>query len=203
MSGEASAFDLPALARGLPPPPPASLGPYLDAAARCFARHGIRRTSVRDVARELGVERTTVYRHVGSVDRMVRLLLARELHVLLSTLPSRLPASSNGPDAVVDLLTTVVTWAGEHPVLAKVLEDEPELIGPFLVHELADLIERVTSVVEPLLASGAAAGLLADGSARERAEWLVRAGISVLLAPPDGDLRAFLGTLVVPLFRPA
>ena len=158
---------------------------------------------MRDVARELGVERTTVYRHVGSVDRMVRLLLARELHVLLSTLPSRLPASSNGPDAVVDLLTTVVTWAGEHPVLAKVLEDEPELIGPFLVHELADLIERVTSVVEPLLASGAAAGLLADGSARERAEWLVRAGISVLLAPPDGDLRAFLGTLVVPLFRPA
>ena len=70
---------LPVLEAGLPPAPPAELDPYLDAAARCLARHGIGRTSVQDVARELGVNRATVYRQVGTVEDMVRLLVAREL----------------------------------------------------------------------------------------------------------------------------
>ena len=64
---------LPALVRGLPPPPDAALDPYLDAAAACFARHGISRSAVADIAKEMGVSRTTVYRQVGSIDNVVRL----------------------------------------------------------------------------------------------------------------------------------
>ncbi len=41
----AAVLHLPALASGIPAPPPASLDPFLDGAARCFARHGIKRTS--------------------------------------------------------------------------------------------------------------------------------------------------------------
>ena len=76
----ATLLALPGLATGIPAPPPASLDPFLDAAARCFARHGIKRMSVQDVARELRVNRATVYRQIGNVDQQVRLLLARDLH---------------------------------------------------------------------------------------------------------------------------
>ena len=49
------AMSAPQLRAGLPEPPPPDLDIYLDAAARCLARHGVGRTSVQDVARELGV----------------------------------------------------------------------------------------------------------------------------------------------------
>ena len=58
---------------GIPPAPNPDLDPYLDAAAECFARHGVQRASVQDVARRLGVNRTTVYRQIGNVEDMVRL----------------------------------------------------------------------------------------------------------------------------------
>ena len=44
---------------GVPAVPPPTLDPYLDAAARCFARHGLRRTRVTDIADEVGVSRVT------------------------------------------------------------------------------------------------------------------------------------------------
>src|SRR3546814_4780239 len=72
--------DSPAFAAlGLPTLPSPALDPYLDAAARCFVRHGLRRTRVTDIADDVGVSRVTVYRQVGTVEDAARLLLAREL----------------------------------------------------------------------------------------------------------------------------
>lgn len=199
-TGDAALFELPALTRGLPEPPPVTLDPYLDAAARCFARHGIRRTSVQDVARELRVNRTTVYRQVGGVDHLARLLLARDLHRALALLPTTLDGT-DGPTVVVRVLTTLVKHAREHPVAAKVLRDEPEIIGPFLTEELPDLVGRVAEVLRPLLEFAMGAGVLARRDAGVVAEWLVRIGISALLAPPP-DLEGFFAEVLVPALTP-
>src|SRR3546814_393937 len=75
---------------GVPPVPAVELDPYLDAAARCFTRFGITRTRVPDVAAEVGVSRVTVYRQVGTVEDMARLLLARAMHRILTALPAAL-----------------------------------------------------------------------------------------------------------------
>lgn len=191
---------LPTLAGGLPAPP-ASIDPFLDAAARCFTRHGVRRTSVQDVARELRVDRTTVYRQVGNVDSMVRLLAARELHRLLDALPASL-TGLGGPEAIVDLLATVVVYGRNHPVLAKVLADEPELIGPFIVAELPMLIDLVAAAATPLLRAAMAAGELAPRDPDGLAQMLVRLCMPLVLAPPTGDLRSLLGELLLPVLTP-
>lgn len=188
--------ELPGLAAGLPAPP-AQLDPYLDAAARCFARHGIRRTSVQDVARELRVDRTTVYRQVGNVDRIVRLLMARELHRLLEALPASL-LDLRGPDVIVDVLATVVAYGRNHPVLAKVVADEPELIGPFLVTEAPALLDQIAALLVPALEAAMDAGELARRDPDAVAHFLVRLCLSYLLAPPPGDVAAVLGELLVP-----
>ncbi len=201
MAPAAAVLDaLPTLAGGLPAPP-ASIDPFLDAAARCFARHGIRRTSVQDVARELRVDRTTVYRQVGNVDSMVRLLAARELHRLLAALPAGL-TGLGGPDAIVDLLASVVRFGRSHPVLAKVLADEPELIGPFIVSELPMLIDLVAAAAVPLLRSAMEAGELARRDPDRLAQMLVRLCMPLLLAPPPGDLGELLRELLLPVLTP-
>lgn len=198
---QATVLSLPGLASGIPAPPPAGLDPFLDAAARCFARHGIKRTSVQDVAQELRVNRTTVYRQVGNVDHQVRLLLARELNRLLATLPAAL-AGRTGPDAIVELLDAIVTFARNHPVLIKVLADEADLIGPFLVSDLPELVGRVAAAITPLLEAAMDEGLLARRDPVVVAEWVVRLGVSLILAPPPGELSTFLAELLVPALSP-
>jgi AcrR family transcriptional regulator len=198
--GAAVLTELPGLAAALPSPP-ASLDAYLDAAARCFARHGIGRTSVQDIAREARVDRTTVYRQVGNVTSVVRLLTARELHRLLESLPDHL-TGLRGPEVVVDLLATVIGYGRQHPVLAKVLADEPELIGPYLIQEVPAFIDLVAVAATPLLRAAMDAGELARRDPALVAQLLVRLCVPLLLAPPPGDLRALLSEVLVPALAP-
>jgi AcrR family transcriptional regulator len=193
---------LPVLEAGLPPAPPAELDPYLDAAARCLARHGIGRTSVQDVARELGVNRATVYRNVGSVDQMVRLLAARELHALIRSVDSLQLNAGTGPTVVVRLVAAVVRHARNHPVMRKVLADEPELIGPFLITYLPDVVRQVADQLAPAVHWAQRSGALAERDPAVLAEWLVRIGTSLILDPlPDRELEPFLAELLVPALR--
>lgn len=193
---------LPGLASGIPASPPTSADPFLDAAARCFARHGIKRTSVQDVARELRVNRATVYRQIGNIDQQVRLLLARDLHRLLASLPATL-SEATGPETIVELLDAIVTYAREHPVLAKVLADEADLIGPFLVSDMPELVGRVAAAITPLLDAAMASRVLARRDPVVVAEWVVRVGVSLILAPPPGDLSRFIAELLVPALSPS
>ena len=194
-------FELGPVVTGVPEPPPPALDPLLDAAARCFARHGVGRTSVQDVARELRVNRTTVYRQVGNVDAMVRLLLARELHRLLAALPTELEGRT-GPEAVVEVMAAVIAFASEHPVLTKVRDDEPELIGPFVVTDLTSLLDQVTAGAAPLLRAAMDAGLLARRDPEVVAGWLARIALSLIAAPPPGPLQPFLAEIVEPVLSP-
>jgi AcrR family transcriptional regulator len=188
--------ELPKLTKGLPPPPPASLDPFLDAAASCFARYGIRRTSVQDVADAMRINRTTVYRQVGNVESMVRLLTAREMHRLLTALGQR-ATGALGPGDVVELLAIAVEYARAHPVIAKVVADEPELLGRGL-NDVPEVLGRAATVIAPLLDTAMRAGQLARRDPIVVAEWLSRIGATVIVAPPPGDLRAFLREILVP-----
>lgn len=185
---------------GVPAVPPERLDPFLDAAAACFARFGITRTRVPDVAAELGVSRVTVYRQVGTIEDMARLLLARDLHRLLGLAPAAL-GGRNGPDAVIALVEFIVEHARAHPVLTKVLTDEPHVLGPVLVSDLGAVAERVADVVAPLLDQLMASGTLARRDPRILADWLVRQTVTLILAPP-ADLAAHLRELLEPALNP-
>lgn len=154
-----------------------------------------------DVAGELGVNRATVYRRVGSIERQAALLLARDLNRVLATLPGRLVGRS-GPDAVIDLLATVVSSVRHHPVMAKILQDEPDLVGSWLTSGLPALTARVAPAIVPLLRIGMERGDLARRDPAVVAEWVVRIGVSLTVAPPPGDLRAFLAEILVPSLAP-
>lgn len=196
--GPAELLPAPDLDGVLPPVPPPGLDPYLDAAAACFARHGVRRTGVPDIARHVGTSRATVYRQVGTVDQIARLLLARELHRLLGAMSEAL-ATASGPDAMTQLMAGAIRFARGHPVLAKVLADEPEVIGPFVTGGLPHLIARVSGMAVPVLEWAMRAGLVRRRDPVVVAEFLVRITISLILAPPAGDLDEFLELAVLPL----
>jgi AcrR family transcriptional regulator len=188
----------PLTALGLPPVPAAVLDPYLDAAASCFARHGLRRTRVTDIAEEVGVSRVTVYRQVGTTEDAARLLLARELDRLVSSLLPTLLAADDA-DGIVAVIASAVDFAVTHPVMRKVLQDEADLVGAFVMNEFGTVLERLLLLAEPVVRR-------LDEIAGTRgidipvlAEWVARVVLTMVVGPPAGPPQEFLREVLRPL----
>ncbi len=197
----ANAPVLPMLSDGLPPAPPLALDPYLDAGARCFARYGISRTTMPDIAREIGVSRTTVYRQVGNIDHLLWMLAAREAHRLIATLPG-ISKQLDGPHTLVKLMASIITQVREHPVVSKVLSDEPDVVAPLLTSDLNRILNEAVGISTPLLAAAMQGGMIANRNPEATANWLVRMAISLVMAPVPDDLEVFLKEILVPALTP-
>jgi AcrR family transcriptional regulator len=197
----AEVIDLTAIVAGLGQPPRPDLDPFLDAAAKCFARHGLKRTSVQDVARELGVDRTTVYRQVGTIAQQARLLAARELHQLVASIPGRAPQPV-GPAGIIEIMASVIDDVRGHPVMAKLLADDTDTITLSTLVELPPLLGQVAGALAPMLASGMDSGMLARREPVILAEWLIRLVVTLVLVPPLTELRSFLSELLLPALTP-
>ena len=191
---------------GLPPRPPAELDVYLDAAEACIRRYGWSRTSPQDIAREMGINRTTVYRVLGPKDRVFPLLVAREVHRLIEragVISARCARDGLvGADALAELLASTIEHLRDDPTIAKLLRDEPELVGAFMRDGIPGVIERFSKAFGPVLDGAMRAGVLRPRDPYLMTEWMVRISLSLLFAPPATELRSFLAAGVRPLFAP-
>lgn len=135
--------------QGLPPQPDPALDPYLDAAEACVRRYGWSRVSPRDIATEAGVERTTIYRHLGKKEQIFRLLIAREVHRIIAKAVDVDLDGRAGPEAVVELTASTVEQVLANPVVSKLLDDEPALVAGFLERGLPQVIDRFSKALAP------------------------------------------------------
>lgn len=197
-----SLFQLAETSPGLPEPPPEALWGYLDAAARCLVRFGARRTTARDIAREAGVERTTLYRNVGTLDQVYRLLLARETHRLIEHVTSHIPVGVDGPGTVTETVGLAIAAARAHPVLAKLTTDEPEMIAEHLLANLDGVIAMASTALTAGLEALATTGAIAPVNVEATAEWIARFGLTAVLSTPSVPLPALFDAVLRPLLDP-
>lgn len=181
------------LLQRLPPRPGPSLDRLLDATERCLARYGIRRTSMTDIAREMHVARTTLYRQVGSVEEAVALVASRQLHRFLDDLMGMLsdPASA-GPQQFMAVIAGAVRFARSNPVSLRVLNDEPEIVGSLVTRDLSPYAAQVAEALAPVVARAMRMGVIRPGDPHLAAQWLVRVVAALVALPPEGDLDAML-----------
>jgi AcrR family transcriptional regulator len=194
----AATLELPSLADRLPSAPDPALDPVLDAAVECLARHGISKTTLSDIAREMGVAPSTVYRKVGSVDNVALLVFAREAQRFLDRVPAVM-ADATGPQAVTAMLADAVHTLATHPVAAKVLRDEGDWMGRMVTRRLDALLEEGVAMTAPMLSIAMASGMIRTQDPEMLAHWLLRIALSALVAPPPGDLRASLEVFLLPV----
>ena len=197
---EAENVTFPLLAQDLPGPPPASLDPVLDATVECISRHGLSKTSLSDIARELGVAPSTVYRKVGSVENAVLLVMAREGHRLLQRLPEVI-AGIEGPQVITVFLAECINTTRRHPMVEKIMRDD-DWVGRFATRRLDDMLAQAAEVAAPLLAHAMADGFVRQQDPMALAHWIVRISMVCLVAPPPGDLRQAIDDLLLPMLDP-
>lgn len=198
--------------RGDPPPTEAlARARILDGARRCLARTGAAKTTLSDVAQEVGVTRQTVYRYYpGLADLLHALATAgaaafverMRAHVAASTDPSGAPPPV---DAVCEAIVFCVEELPHEPYIAPLLDaDDRGLFGQGITSGAG--FDLGGSFLRDLGVDWTRAGV-ADDELDDLAELMLRL-IGSLLQHPAGtprspdDVRRFVRRWLGPALTP-
>ena len=113
----------------------------LAGAARAFAEHGLRRSTMQSIAAAAGVAKATLYNHFRTKDEVAAALLAAELD-RLTALAESLPRDQ--------ALAALSDELGAHPVLRRLAETEPEVLTALLAVDAerwAELTARLAAAL--------------------------------------------------------
>ncbi|MFE3881281.1 TetR/AcrR family transcriptional regulator [Kitasatospora sp. NPDC059146] len=163
------------------------LAAVLAAAYQCFTRHGVRRTTMDDIAREAGMSRPGVYHYVRNKEDAFRRLADR----LLTDTLAAARAAAAGPEPLPQRLAGAL--GSKLALVTKVWSDSPahapELLGPD-TRLSADLVRDFDARMLDLLAAEIAAEH-PDRGAREIAEILLALtrGLEADLSDPPAPVR--------------
>ncbi len=175
----------------------AAVDELLDAAGTTFARIGVARATMTDVARAAGCSRATLYRYFPNREALHLAFVHRAtLRIAAEITPA---TSTGGADELVDLVVSGIAAVRSDPLLAVWFEPD-NLAVPIAVSQNSELLQAMTA--------GLAQQLDVDhGSTDEialRGAWLLRCIVSFLAMPAEDDAteRAMIATFVVPLLSP-
>ncbi|GAA2638075.1 TetR/AcrR family transcriptional regulator [Actinomadura fulvescens] len=157
----------------------------LDAALQQAEDFGVRRFTVDDVARRVGLSRVTIYRHFPKKDALLSALLMRELRRFLSKAETVVTAQPTSAAKLTEGLLFCVTFLRQHRLLNRLLKTEPELILPYLTTQAAGPVAEAREWIAGLVRAEIAAGRIAipEPDIDSFAEILVRIVLSLVLTP--------------------
>ena len=181
----------------LPARPPSSMDRLLDATETCLLRHGLTRTTMTDIARQMQVARSTLYRQVHSVREAAWWLVVREGYRGLDAMTCALDAEQSA-EALVGAMAAFVRFAAAHPVVSRMLRDEPDLVGMVVGTTLPAVVSHATRILAPLFARAMDAGAVRRGDPVLVAELVCRAGLTLIAVPSERDPAALFHEMLTP-----
>ena len=162
----------------------------LDAALRVLVDFGVKRATVELVAKYAGVSHMTVYRRWPAKNELLLTAVMTEFRRLFTDVYDEARALDSFDDKVVTGFTGILWCIKSHPLMARELATEPEVVMPFLTTASGPAMDMAIAFgAENLRRAAKAEGLvLSDPVAL--AEVLVRLAHSLLLAPrPEASLQ--------------
>src|SRR6201997_2404407 len=101
----------------------------LAAAERCIDRHGIRKTTMDDVACEVGLSRPSVYRYFADRDDLLIELITRHARALLDRARKSIARQSSLPDQIVESVLYTAEHARRDPLTRHIIEPDATSLG--------------------------------------------------------------------------
>jgi AcrR family transcriptional regulator len=152
----------------------------IEAAARCFGRWGIAKSTVDDIARDAGLSRATVYRYFsGGKDELVGAVGIYEEGRFYAELDPLLGACSTLAETVTVAVLEASRFLRSHELLDTLARHEPERLLPHIAFDhLGPLLYRTTAFLTPHYERFLPADEIAPV-----AEWTTRVVLSYWLEP--------------------
>jgi AcrR family transcriptional regulator len=113
-----------------------TLDPYaeriLEAARELLIEHGLRRTSLADIATAAGVSEATLYRRFANRDELLGTLLSREATAFIARVDEQISAIEDPEEALVVAWLIFTRSLRDHDLVRRLLETDPERVLPLL-----------------------------------------------------------------------
>jgi len=177
----------------------------LAAAERCIDRHGIRKTTMDDVASEVGLSRPSVYRYFADRDDLLIELITRHARALLDRARKSVSRQNSLPDQIVETVLYTAEHARHDPLTRHVIVSDGTSLGRRMIASGTTEMMRA-EMWDPLLDAALANNELPPGLPRSDTHlWLGDVTKMVMRGLEDGEgdvrrYRSILRRFVVPAF---
>ena len=174
----------------------------LDAAETCFARFGVARATVEDIAGAAKVSRATVYRYFGGKDDIIHGVLLREAERLADEIRALIEGRQFA-DAIVDAFVHLLDEIPRNPHLGPLFAVDAVGMTSVMATSSEAVLGVVRALLHPVVTAARERGeLRADLVESEIDEWLLRVILSMLSVPPlpprtAESNRAFLSQFLI------
>lgn len=174
----------------------------IRAAREKFLRYGVNRTTMADVARDVGISRQAMYEYVASRSDLVDAVLLQRIREIADALKPLSNDSVSFADGFIETSVAAIETARSDEELMNIVTTGPSdriqdvVTGPFPeVHEIVD------NLLGPILQRGQRAGQLrTDKSLTEMIDW-IRVVYLIMISQPvpeNNDVRRMVSDFLLP-----
>src|SRR6201987_3471245 len=180
----------------------------LAAAERCIDRPGIRKTTMDDVACEVGLSRPSVYRYFADRDDLLVELITRHARALLARARKSISRQSSLPDQIVETVLYTADHGRRDPLTRHCIDPDGTSLGKRMIASGTTELIRA-QMWDGILDAAVANNELPPGLPRSDIHlWLGNVTVMVMRGLDDGDgdvrrYRSILRRFVVPAFAGA
>jgi AcrR family transcriptional regulator len=180
----------------------------LAAAERCIDRHGIRKTTMDDIACEVGLSRPSVYRYFADRDDLLIELITRHARALLDRARKSIARQSSLPDQIVESVLYTAEHARRDPLTRHIIDPDATSLGRRMIASGTTEMMRA-EMWDPVLDAALANNELPPGLPRSDIHlWLGDVTLMVMRGLEDGEgdvrrYRSIVRRFVVPAFTRA
>lgn len=173
----------------------------IDAATRCIARMGVPKTTLSDVAAEVGVTRQTVYRYFPNLTDLLTAVAETGAADFVARMEAHLASVETPLDVFTESMLFSLREIPKDPRIGILLEaDDQSLFGHGVTSAVG--VELGSRILRNLSLDWSAFGI-GDDELDDLAELMMRLMVSFLQHPPatprsPDELRAFVGRWLQP-----
>ena len=178
----------------------------LEAARREFLEHGLRRTSLDDIARAADVSRATLFRRFADRDTLVRALAAREAQGLIAVVDAKAAGIEDPEERIVAGFLAAMSEIPRHDLLQRLLVTDRDAVMPLLTQRGSAVLAVGRAYLAAQVRRARDDGLPVAGDPDQIGEICARIALSLALNPDtvlplddDAGLERFARTVIVPL----
>jgi AcrR family transcriptional regulator len=191
--------------------PPDWMTAVLDAAADCYLRLGVTKTTAADIARAAGVSRATLYRRFGSQEAIFLAVLERESESMIVEARALLATLPDAAERLIESIMLSISQIRRRPVHAAIFTGESAAWAARRAIRMDALrrigeggLRRLVSTVANPAPDRAA---MSDEQLADLSDWILRLLISYAAVPGPGDrepaeIRRQLTSWFLPAVRP-
>ncbi len=180
--------------------------PVLDAAASCYLRFGVAKTTAADIAQAVGISRATLYRRFGSHEAIFLAVLTRESKAMAADAEAHLAQVEDPLERILEGMMFSLEEIRRRPVHAAVFGGDSAAWAATQAIRVEALRRIGEAGVRPLLDSYISDGTLSEQDVTDMVDWIIRILISYSAVPGNGgrqpdEVRRQLATWFLPPFE--